>query len=113
MSRVVPFVLDTLNGRPAEGMLVSLERCSDTSHWYEIATGHTDATGCVEGFVEGDKDLPRGQYRLRYDTAAYYANIDRRCFFHEVVVQFHISDAQRYVLPLILSPYSYCTYRGS
>lgn len=51
---------------------------------------------------------------LRFDTAAYFtATGGRETFFPEVVVSFAVKKGERYHVPLLLSPYSYSTYRGS
>lgn len=99
-------VLDTVNGEPAGGVVVRLE-----SDGRELARGTTDGDGRVPDFGVGP--LGAGVYRLVFETEAYFGS-GETAFFPEVVVTFR-ADGQRpgYHVPLLLSAYSYSTYRGS
>jgi 5-hydroxyisourate hydrolase len=107
MSRVSTHVLDTARGRPAAGVLVALE----TIDGELVATGTTDDNGRVAQL--GADDLPGGRYRLRFDTAAYFAGSGQDVFFPEVVVAFLVAAGEHYHVPVLLSPFAYSTYRGS
>jgi 5-hydroxyisourate hydrolase len=112
MSAVTTHVLDTARGAPAAGIPVALERLSDGSQaGDQLASGVTDSDGRVGAL--GPDDLAEGRYRLRFDTASYFAETGQTGFFPEVAVVFEIAGGQRYHVPLLLSPYSYSTYRGS
>jgi 5-hydroxyisourate hydrolase len=51
---------------------------------------------------------------LIFDTEAYFAGLDVKCFYPQVTIVFEIEDAtQHYHVPLLLCPYGYSTYRGS
>lgn len=93
-------VLNAATGRPADGVAVRLERADGTV----LAAGHTDADGRI-------KDLPApesGVHRLVFDTG------DLSPFYPEVTIAFTVTDpAEHYHVPLLLSPYSFSTYRGS
>ncbi|MEV5833453.1 hydroxyisourate hydrolase [Nocardia sp. NPDC052112] len=93
-------VLDAASGRPAAGLAVRLERADGSV----LAERHTDADGRLE-------DLPApeiGVHRLIFETG------DRSPFYPSVTIEFRVTDpAERYHVPLLLSPYSYSTYRGS
>ncbi len=52
-------------------------------------------------------------WTLRFDTEGYYAAAGQESFFPEVAVTFRVAVGQHYHVPLLLSPYSYTTYRGS
>ena len=94
-------VLDAQRGRPATGVTVELRRQDGTV----VATAETNADGRVTGWGDG---LEAGVYRLVFHT------IDIAPFFPEVVLTFHYEDpAQHYHVPLLVSPWSYSTYRGS
>jgi 5-hydroxyisourate hydrolase len=55
-----------------------------------------------------------GTYRVRFDTAAYFAASGTAAFFPEVVIAFTLENPDaHYHVPLLLSPYAYSTYRGS
>jgi 5-hydroxyisourate hydrolase len=107
MSTVSTHVLDTALGRPAAGVSVTLEQASGEP----IASGSTDGDG--RAGVLGPDDLASGAYRLRFDTASYFAATGQDCFFPEVAVAFEVTAGQHYHVPVLLSPYSYSTYRGS
>lgn len=109
MSAVTTHVLDASAGRPAGGIVVILERHGDGC---ELATAKTNADGRVPSL--GPDRLEAGSYQLRFDVGGYFAGRDQETFYPEVVVAFTIADAdQHYHVPLLLSPYSYSTYRGS
>lgn len=105
-SMVTTHVLDTALGRPAAGIPVRL--CDDAGT--VVAEGVTDADGRVGDL--GPSALPSGTYRLTFDTAAYFGEMP--CFHPEVTVAFALDEAQgHHHLPLLLSPFTYTTYRGS
>jgi 5-hydroxyisourate hydrolase len=108
MSAITTHVLDTARGRPARGVPVRLERGDGRV----IAEAVTDADGRISDL--GPQQVPGGTYRLGFDTAAYFESTGQQGFFPEVTITFTIDDpAQHYHVPLLLSPYSYSTYRGS
>ncbi|WP_433724176.1 hydroxyisourate hydrolase [Nocardia sp. CA-129566] len=93
-------VLDAASGRPAVGLAVRLEKADGTV----LAERRTDDDGRV-------KDLPApeiGAHRLIFDTGGLSP------FYPSVTIDFRVADpAEHYHVPLLLSPYSYSTYRGS
>jgi 5-hydroxyisourate hydrolase len=110
-SRITTHVLDATAGRPAVGVAVEL-LVSDGGGWRSLDAAVTDADGRVSRI--GDDDLPTGDYRLRFDTAAWFAARGVDAFYPEVVLTFHVADDGRHVhAPLLLSPFAYSTYRGS
>jgi 5-hydroxyisourate hydrolase len=106
-STVSTHVLDTTRGEPASGILVRLERADGG----ELGRAVTDSDGRVSDF--GVAGLTAGTYRLVFETGPYLSG-EGEPFFPEVVVTF-AADGRRpkYHVPLLLSPYSYSTYRGS
>lgn len=110
MSAVTTHVLDTALGQPAAGVPVSLERLDAAST--TIAEGVTDDDGRIGDL--GPQRLEPGPYQLSFDTDAYFAAIGTTGFFPEVAIAFTVADAgEHYHVPLLLSPFSYSTYRGS
>lgn len=105
-SRLSTHVLDTVRGEPAGGVAVRLE-----FDGREIGRGTTDGDGRIADFGVGL--LGAGVYRLVFETEAYFGS-GQTAFFPEVVVTFR-ADGQRpkYHVPVLLSSYSYSTYRGS
>ncbi len=72
----------------------------------------TDADGRISQL--GPDELPPGEYRLRFDTGAYFAARGVDTFYPEVVLTVRVADDGRHVhAPLLLSPFAYSTYRGS
>lgn len=109
MSAITTHVLDVALGRPAAGVPVVLERVAG-AEITEIGRARTDEDGRVRSL--GPADLPRGTYRLVFDTAA-YAHLAEP-FFPQVTITFTVHDQARdYHVPLLLSPFGYSTYRGS
>jgi 5-hydroxyisourate hydrolase len=107
MATLSTHVLDTSRGRPAAGVRVALQYASGA----EVGHGVTDADGRIPSF--GPERLGAGDYRLRFDTAAYFAELGVSCFYPEVVVTFSDSGDEHFHVPLLLNPYGYSTYRGS
>ncbi|MBD3752934.1 MAG: hydroxyisourate hydrolase [Micrococcales bacterium] len=99
-------VLDTTSGMPATGVAVTLRDASGEA----IAEAVTDADGRA-GL--GPELLQPGTYALTFDTGAYFAAHGTDCFYPSVTVDFTITDARDYHVPLLLSPFAYSTYRGS
>jgi 5-hydroxyisourate hydrolase len=110
-SRVTTHVLDAVSGRPAVGVATELEQ-RDGDGWSPVASGTTDADGRIADL--GPADLAPGVYRVRFDTAAYFAASGTRGFYPEVTITFSLDDAAAHFhVPLLLSPYAFSTYRGS
>ena len=100
-------VLDAVSGLPAVGVPVTL---LDARH-QALASSTTDADGRVGQLAD---DLATGIYRLRFDTATYFAANGVAAFYPEIVIAFEITDADaKYHVPVLLSPFAYSTYRGS
>jgi 5-hydroxyisourate hydrolase len=100
-------VLDAVSGRPATAVPVTLRDAHDTV----LASAMTDDDGRIADL--GD-DLGAGIYRLRFDTATYFAAHGITGFYPEIVIAFEITDASaKHHVPVLLSPYAYSTYRGS
>jgi len=117
VGRLTTHVLDTAHGKPGAGMAVTLYRRSgDRDELVKSAT--TNADGRVDApLLEGDA-LRAGRYRLVFAAGAYFRRIGLALpdppFVDEVVIDFGISDTTaHYHVPLLVSPWSYSTYRGS
>ena len=106
MATLSTHVLDTAVGRPAVGVRVTLESAAGAT----LGEGATDADGRLP--VIGS-ELGAGDYRLRFDTAAYFAQVGVTGFYPEVVVAFTVAADEHYHVPLLLTPHGYSTYRGS
>lgn len=110
MSQITTHVLDAALGMPASGVGVRLEaRTGD--EWSAVATEATDSDGRVREL--GPASVEDGVYRLTFDTGKYFSRSGRETFYPEVTVTFAVATGDHYHVPLLLSPYSYSTYRGS
>jgi len=113
MTILTTHVLDTSRGKPAGGVPVTLEVRSEDGSWKRLDRGATDADGRA-GMLANEASIPRGVYRLSFDTAAYFSALNVEGFYPEVLVTFEVRDpSQHYHVPLLLSRYGYSTYRGS
>lgn len=117
--KLTTHVLDTANGKPAAGMGVTLSRLNSESgaETGEVFSTSTNADGRVDGpLLEGDA-LLGGTYELRFSVGDYFAGLghaDARRFLDVVPIMFVVDDvAAHYHVPLLVSPWSYSTYRGS
>ena len=113
MTKITTHVLDTARGAPAVGLPVRIERLDEKGRATEIGRGVTDHDGRVEELA-ADRDITAGQYRLIFDTEAYFVAGNLPSFFPTVVVVFRVAAAdQRHHIPLLLSPFGFSAYRGS
>jgi 5-hydroxyisourate hydrolase len=110
MGRLTTHVLDTASGRPGIGMEIELS-VLDGREWRTIKTVRTNADGRTDGpLLEGDSFRP-GTYQLVFHVGKYFQS---QGFLDLVPVRFVIRDAAtHYHVPLLCSPWSYTTYRGS
>ncbi len=108
MSLITTHVLDTAKGCPAAGITVTLEYLMQDT-WQQIATSITNIDGRIMDWF--DDTIETGEYRISFATANYH---DGKGFFPSVTINFIIDKPeQHYHVPLLLSPFSYSTYRGS
>lgn len=110
-------VLDAAAGTPAAGVRIELFRLSADSR-EKIAEAVTNADGRTDApMLEGAQFRP-GAYELVFHAGAYFdaigLDLPSPKFLSDVPIRFGISDAAaHYHVPLLLSPFSYSTYRGS
>jgi 5-hydroxyisourate hydrolase len=117
MAKLSTHVLDTAAGLPAAGMAYRLERIAPGPRT-ELTRGTTTADGRSAGPLLDATALPAGSYELHFDVAAYYRTrgvaLPEPPFLDVVTLRFGIADAgASYHVPLLVSPWSYSTYRGS
>lgn len=112
MSRITSHVLDTSKGKPAAGITVVLFMESD-HHWTELGSDVTNEDGRVTALADPDVVLPRGDYKLRFETRAYFERNGIAAFYPFIEIVFHANSGEHYHVPLLLNPFGYSTYRGS
>jgi len=118
MGRLTTHVLDTALGRPGAGMAVRLYRLTASGGREKLGDFTTNDDGrCDRPLLEG-AEFTAGRYELVFSAGAYFDRTGQKLpdpkFLDEVAIRFGIAAAdQHYHVPLLLSPYSYSTYRGS
>lgn len=115
MGRLTTHVLDTAHGCPAAGMLFRLFR---TGEAHPLLSGQTNTDGRWDAPLLEGAALLLGNYSLRFEVAVYFAargiKLSDPPFLDVVTLDFGIADASaHYHVPLLVSPWSYSTYRGS
>lgn len=107
MNSLSSHVLDTVLGKPAAGMKITLN-----TPIHESFSGVTDADGRCKDW--GDVDLVAGIYTLRFHCKDYLLAQHGDSFYPYVDISFEINASdEHYHVPLLVTPYSYSTYRGS
>lgn len=115
MGRLTTHILDTTHGRPAGDVTVRLYHL-DVERELRIskqtnADGRTDAA-----LLEGDT-MRTGCYELEFDIGDYFrannVQLSDPAFLDTVVIRFSVVSDEHYHVPLLVSPWSYSTYRGS
>jgi len=111
-------VLDTMHGSPAGGMRVALfttqgEQATLVKRFELNADGRNP-----DGPLYDNASLKVGTYRLVFDVAGYFkargVKLPEPNFLNQVSLDFGVADASaHYHVPLLVSPWSYSTYRGS
>jgi 5-hydroxyisourate hydrolase len=114
MKRISTHVLDTARGTPAKDVPVRLERKGASGKWSLLAAAHTDPDGRCGQLLPENKILSPGLYRLVFDTASYFATLKIDALYPLVEITFQVLEGESHFhIPLLLSPNSYTTYRGS
>jgi 5-hydroxyisourate hydrolase len=115
--RLTTHVLDTARGKPAGGVRIQLFRVTGMKHT-KIAEATTNADGRTDGpMLQGDK-FSAGIYELVFFAGDHLRATGQGAgdvlFLDQIPIRFGVPDAdQHYHVPLLISPYSYGTYRGS
>ena len=111
-------VLDTMHGRPASGMAVSLWTTQGEAP-LRVKSFVLNADGRnPDGLLYDNASLKAGTYRLVFDVAGYFKNqgvvLPEPNFLNQVSIDFGVANThEHYHVPLLVSPWSYSTYRGS
>ncbi|MEM9272413.1 MAG: hydroxyisourate hydrolase [Cyanobacteria bacterium P01_F01_bin.143] len=114
VGKLTTHVLDTANGCPGVGIAIALWKLDSKALLKETFTnndGRTDEPLLVE------EELEVGIYELLFTVGDYFAqftNYPEPVFLDQIPIRFGISDREtHYHVPLLVSPWSYSTYRGS
>lgn len=116
MGKLTTHILDVRNGKPAAGVAITLYKITGTTmnivgQFISNKDGRTD-----QPLLEGDA-FEGGEYQLEFDVQQYFSG---QCgemmpaFLNTIPIRFGVSDAtDHYHVPLVCSPWTYSTYRGS
>jgi 5-hydroxyisourate hydrolase len=117
MSRLTTHVLDTANGCPAAGLALALYRL-DGDHRERLLATQTNRDGRCDAPLLSGETMQPGIYELVFQVADYFSARGTPQsdppFIGEAVIRFGLAHPdQHYHVPLLVSPWSYSTYRGS
>jgi len=118
MGQLSTHVLDTAHGCPAAGMTVELHRIADSGQTRMHKRIVLNADGRGDGPLLSGEEMEAGRWRLVFAAADYFrargVALSDPPFIDVVNLDFGIADASaKYHVPLLVSPFSYSTYRGS
>ena len=117
MGKLSTHVLDTSSGKPAAGVAVELYAVNANGKTLLRSVVTNQDGRCDAPLLQGD-ELRAGQYELTFGAGDYFAAqgvpLPTPRFIDRVTIAFGIADPkQNYHVPLVVSPWSYSTYRGS
>ena len=117
MGRLSTHVLDTANGRPARGVAVELFVLEGDARRSVVRTV-TNADGRTDAPLMAGEAFRTGTYELIFEAGAYFKSLGTATadppFLDIVPIRFSIAEPDgHYHVPLLVSPWSYSTYRGS
>ena len=116
--RLSTHVLDTQAGHPAAGVAIELAELLAHGAPHVIASTTTNLDGRTDQPLIGGRPLPIGRYELRFHVGDYFtrrgAPHSEPPFLDVVPVRFGVAEPEaHYHVPLLVTPWSYSTYRGS
>lgn len=133
MGKLTTHVLDTANGRPGHGIGISLSRIGDDAQLLVRTVTNTD--GRTDEALLDEGTFQQGAYELVFSVGPYFADLARAAshesahkwasgsapespaghaaFLQDIPIRFTLAADQHYHVPLLVSPWSYSTYRGS
>jgi 2-oxo-4-hydroxy-4-carboxy-5-ureidoimidazoline decarboxylase len=116
--RLSTHVLDTHSGKPAAGIAVELTELSDLGVSRLVARTVTNSDGRTDQPLIGGRPVPIGRYELMFAIGDYFAArgvpLSDPPFLDRIPLRFSVSDPEGHLhVPLLVTPWSYATYRGS
>ena len=115
MGLLTTHILDTANGKPAGNVDLRLYAIGDARNLVISAVTNDDGR-TAEPLLEGDA-MQAGSYELEFDVGSYFSAQGNAMsdppFLNTVVIRFSVLADEHYHVPLLVSPWSYSTYRGS
>src|SRR3984885_10359705 len=116
--RLSTHVLDTHSGRPAAGIAVELIELSELGLSRVVTRTVTNADGRTDQPLIGGRPVPIGRYELTFSVGKYFAArqvpMSDPPFLDQIPLRFSVGDPEGHLhVPLLVTPWSYATYRGS
>ncbi|MDX1506807.1 MAG: hydroxyisourate hydrolase [Woeseiaceae bacterium] len=115
MAGLTTHVLDTANGVPASGVAIRLYKAGERHE--ALLTTSTNDDGRTDAPLLAGDAMQSGTYELEFDIGDYFrgrgAALAEPAFLDTVVLRFAVTAGEHYHVPLLASPWSYSTYRGS
>jgi 2-oxo-4-hydroxy-4-carboxy-5-ureidoimidazoline decarboxylase len=116
--RLSTHVLDTHSGRPAMGVAIELVELSNFGAGRVVTRAITNADGRTDLPLIHDRPVPIGRYELTFSVGTYFAGrqvpVSDPPFLDSIPLRFAVSDPEGHLhVPLLVTPWSYATYRGS
>jgi 2-oxo-4-hydroxy-4-carboxy-5-ureidoimidazoline decarboxylase len=116
--RLSTHVLDTHSGRPAAGIALELVELSDLGANRVVTRAITNADGRTDQPLIHGRPVPIGRYELTFSVSNYFAErgiaLSDPPFLDRIPLRFSVSEPEGHLhVPLLVTPWSYATYRGS
>ncbi|MFY9953545.1 2-oxo-4-hydroxy-4-carboxy-5-ureidoimidazoline decarboxylase [Bradyrhizobium sp.] len=116
--RLSTHVLDTHGGKPAAGVAVVLTELSELGASRVVARTVTNSDGRTDQPLIGGRPVPIGSYELAFRVGRYFAErqvpMSDPPFLDQIPLRFSVSEPEGHLhVPLLVTPWSYATYRGS
>jgi 2-oxo-4-hydroxy-4-carboxy-5-ureidoimidazoline decarboxylase len=116
--RLSTHVLDTHSGKPAAGVAVELVELSELGASRVVTRTITNSDGRTDAPLIGGRPVPIGRYELTFSVGKYFAErqvaMSDPPFLDHIPLRFSVSDPEGHLhVPLLVTPWSYATYRGS
>ncbi len=117
MAKLSTHVLDTMHGKPAAGMTIIFRKQGEDFRWITLVNTVTNQDGRTDGQLLSGERIETGSYSIEFAVEDYFKRLgvpDAGKFLCIVPINFLIDDPTgNYHVPLLVSPWSYSTYRGS
>ncbi|WP_050419268.1 2-oxo-4-hydroxy-4-carboxy-5-ureidoimidazoline decarboxylase [Bradyrhizobium tropiciagri] len=116
--RLTTHVLDTNSGRPAAGVALELVELAELGVSRVVTSATTNRDGRTDAPLIGGRPVPVGKYELTFSVGDYFAArgvpLADPPFLDRITLRFAVSEPEGHLhVPLLVTPWSYATYRGS
>jgi 2-oxo-4-hydroxy-4-carboxy-5-ureidoimidazoline decarboxylase len=116
--RLSTHVLDNHSGKPANGIAFELIELSELGQSRVVTRGVTNSDGRTDVPLIGGRPMPIGRYELKFSVGKYFSEqgvqMSDPPFLDQIPLRFSVSEPEGHLhVPLLVTPWSYATYRGS